>query len=82
MPLTLRHWRPGDRFQPLGYRRSSKIQNLLVNRKVPAEQRRGLVIGADASGEVFWIEGLPPGERFKVTADTTRVLTLKWHPHG
>jgi len=82
MPLTLRHWRPGDRFQPLGFRRSSKIQNLLVNRKIPAERRRALVIGADASGEVFWIEGLPPGERFKVTADTPRVLTLKWHPHA
>lgn len=81
MPVTLRHWGPGDRFQPLGFPGPSKIQNLLVNRKVPAERRRGLVIGADASGEVFWVEGLPPGERFKLTAGTTQVLTLKWRPH-
>lgn len=80
MPLTLRHWGPGDRFQPLGFPRPSKVQDLLVNRKIPAARRRGLVIGTDASGEVFWIEGLPPGERFKLTAGTTRVLTLKWRP--
>ena len=75
--VVFRHWRPGDRFQMLGRKQPSKLQDLFVNRKVPASIRRRLVIGETSSGEIFWVEGLPPGEAFKVTPATRSILSLK-----
>jgi len=80
--IHLRHWQPGDRFQPLGFARPSKLQNLLVNRKVPAERRRRLLVAATASGTIFWVESLPPGERFKVRPASRRFLIWKWRSQG
>lgn len=79
--LLLRHWQPGDRFQPLGFQTASKVQNLLVNRKIPAAHRRKLVVAETERGELCWIEGLPPGEAFKVTGETRRRLMLGWQRH-
>ena len=31
--ITLRHWRPGDRFQPIGLKSAVKLQDLFTNRK-------------------------------------------------
>ena len=76
--LRLRHWQPGDRFQPLGLGRPSKLQNLFVNRKVPVAERRSRLVAEVESGELCWVEGLPPGEPFKLTPATDRVLVLSW----
>ncbi len=76
--IILRHWRPGDRFQPIGMRSAVKLQDLFVNAKIPAAQRRNLVIAATATGEIFWVEGLRIGEPFKLTAATKRQLTWKF----
>ena len=75
--VIFRHWRPGDCFQMLGRKRSSKLQDLFVNRKIPAPVRRRLAIGETAAGQIFWVEGLPPGEPFKVTAETRRTLVIR-----
>jgi hypothetical protein len=61
----------------LGRRQPSKLQDLFVNRKVPASLRRRLLIGETDSGEIFWVEGLPPGEAFKVLSTTRNILTLR-----
>ncbi len=76
--ITLRHWRRGDRFRPLGLSRAVKLQDVFVNRKIPANQRHGLVVATTSAGEIFWVEGLPPGEAFKVGPATTERLTLRW----
>lgn len=76
--ITLRHWRRGDRFRPLGLPRFTKLQDIFVNRKIPADQRRRLVVATNSAGEIFWVEGLPPGEAFKVGPATTERLTLRW----
>ncbi|MFM7103868.1 MAG: tRNA lysidine(34) synthetase TilS [Verrucomicrobiota bacterium] len=78
--VELRHWRPGDRFQPLGFPRPAKLQDLFTARRVPpAERRARLVLAADG-GTLCWVEGLPPGEAFKVRADTTRLLEVRVFP--
>ncbi|HMJ65264.1 MAG TPA: tRNA lysidine(34) synthetase TilS, partial [Candidatus Binatia bacterium] len=37
--LVLRHWRKGDRFQPIGMSKEVKLQDLFINAKVPREER-------------------------------------------
>ncbi len=72
--ISLRHWRAGDRFQPIGLKSAVKLQDLFVNAKIPAARRRELVLAATACGEIFWVEGLRIGENFKLTAGTRRRL--------
>jgi tRNA(Ile)-lysidine synthase len=76
--IVLRHWRPGDRFQPIGFKSAAKLQDLFVNAKISAARRRELVLATTAGGEIFWVEGLRIAERFKLTPQTTRKLVWKW----
>lgn len=76
--IILRHWRPGDRFQPIGMSGTVKLQDLFVNQKVPRQTRRALAVATTAGGEVFWVEGLRISERFKLTDSTIRRLLWAW----
>jgi tRNA(Ile)-lysidine synthase len=77
-PITLRHWQPGDRFQPIGMKQSVKLQDFFVNRKIPRARRHDLIVAVTAGNEVFWVESLRISERFKLTPQTTRRLTWQW----
>lgn len=74
---VLRHWHPGDRMHLLGAPGRAKLQDVLTNRKVPAAVRRQLWLATTVVGEIFWGEGLPPGEAFKVTHATLTCLLLR-----
>jgi tRNA(Ile)-lysidine synthase len=76
--ITLRHWRPGDRFQPIGLKSAVKVQDWFVNQKIPRARRRQLVVAAAESGEIFWIVGQRIGENFKLTSQTKRRLIWHW----
>lgn len=76
--IGLRHWRPGDRFQPSGYPKPAKLQDLFVSAKIPAAVRRRLVVATRADGEIFWVEGLRIAERFKLRPETRRYLAWQW----
>ena len=76
--VILRHWRPGDRFQPIGMAQAVKLQDLFVNQKVPRERRRHLAVATTECGDLFWVEGLRISERFKLTNSTIRRLHWAW----
>lgn len=76
--ILLRHWQPGDRFQPIGMKSAVKLQDLFVNQGIPRTQRHRLVVAATAGGELFWVEGLRMAERFKLTKTTIRRLHWVW----
>lgn len=75
--IILRHWRAGDRLQPIGLQSATKLQDLFTNRKIPRQARHKLVV-AETRGEIFWVEGLRISENFKLTPQTKRVLIWKW----
>lgn len=75
--ILLRHWRPGDRFQPIGMKSPVKLQDLFVNAKIPAVRRRTLILAESPRG-IFWVQGLRLGEGFKLTAATRRQLHWRW----
>jgi tRNA(Ile)-lysidine synthase len=76
--VILRHWQPGDRFQPIGMDRALKLQDLFVNQKVPREKRRRVVVATTGNGDIFWVEGLRIGDPFKLTNETRRRLRWEW----
>ncbi|ABF87925.1 tRNA(Ile)-lysidine synthetase [Myxococcus xanthus DK 1622] len=55
-PLTVRTRRPGDRVCTAGGQR--KLQDVLVDLRVPAEARATRPVVADAEGQVLWLPGL------------------------
>lgn len=77
--VILRHWRPGDRFRPIGTAAAAKLQDIFVNQKIPRERRRRLVLAETAAGEIFWVEGLRISETHKVTDKTGCRLRWSWH---
>ncbi len=77
--IVLRHWRPGDRFQPCGMAGHVKLQDWFTNQKVPRERRHGLVVAATRSGEIFWVEGARPGQGCLPGPLTERRLHWRWN---
>jgi len=77
-PILLRHWQPGDRFQPIGMPCPVKLQDFFTNHKVPFERRRRLILAVTAASEVFWVEGMRISERFKLSNRTIHRLQWCW----
>lgn len=76
--IVLRHWRPGDRFRPIGMTKAVKLQDFFTNERIPRAQRHKLIVATTAQHEVFWVESMRISERFKLTKETQRCLTWGW----
>jgi tRNA(Ile)-lysidine synthase len=77
-PMTVRQWHHGDRFRPLGSPGSAKLQDLFVNRKIPAERRSALPVICGADGEILWVPGFSPAEHNKLTDQTSKGVQLTY----
>jgi tRNA(Ile)-lysidine synthase len=79
--LVVRPIRPGDRIRPMGLGGSKKLQDVLVDAKVPREVRPRLWVAAHpGSGEVVWVPGLARGEVAPISTSTTQVWILTCGP--
>ena len=76
--ILLRHWRAGDRFQPIGMAGPVKLQDLFAAARVARARRHELSVAATAAGVVFWVEGLRMSEQFKLDSKTVRRLKWQW----
>jgi tRNA(Ile)-lysidine synthase len=78
-PLKVRSFRPGDRFVPFGMTGHKKLKDFFVDLKVPTRMRYStpLLCCADT---IVWVSGLRIDDRFKVTANTKRVMKVVVQP--
>ncbi len=74
--LIVRPRRPGDRLQPLGAPGRRKVQDVLVDRKVPKDDRDRVPIVTNELGKIVWVAGEVLAEPFRVTSLTTTVVVL------
>jgi tRNA(Ile)-lysidine synthase len=77
LPLAVRSRRPGDRFRPLGAPGGRKLQDFLVDRKVPRHDRDSLPLVVDQRDRIVWVVGQAVAEDFRVTDPSQGVLLLK-----
>lgn len=73
-PLTLRHWRHGDRFHPLGMKGSKLLSDFFVDQKFTEWQKQNTWLLASADNDILWVVGLRIDDRFKVTTGTKTVF--------
>jgi len=74
--LIVRPRRPGDRLRPLGAPGRRKVQDVLVDRKVPKDDRDRVPIVTNELGKIVWVAGEVLAEPFRVTSLTTTVVVL------
>jgi tRNA(Ile)-lysidine synthase len=71
--LSVRNWRPGDRFWPAHTKSPKKIKELLQERQIPLPERRlwPVVVNGD---EIVWLRGFPAPARLQAKAGGEGVL--------
>ncbi len=75
--LTVRPRRPGDRFQPLGLSQPKKLNEFMIDSKIPHAWRQRVPI-VSSPEHILWVVGWRIDERVKVTAETEKVLRLEF----
>jgi tRNA(Ile)-lysidine synthase len=76
-PLKIRVRKDGDRIQPFGLDGTKKLKDVLIELKVPHEQRDRLPVLADSKG-ILWVAGLKRSGRAKILPGTREVLSARW----
>jgi tRNA(Ile)-lysidine synthase len=76
-PFVVRNRRPGDRIHPFGAPGSRKLQDVLVDRKVPRDQRDAVPLVVDGEGRIVWVVGVTIAEPCRVTAPERGMVILE-----
>ncbi len=75
--LTVRRRRPGDRFQPLGMSQTKKLQDFMVDSKIPRSWRDRVPLICSPK-QILWVVGWRIDDRVKVTENTKEILRLQF----
>lgn len=75
-PLTLRFKEQGDYFIPLGMTGRKKLSDFFIQEKVNRFEKEEIPILVNGNGEIIWVVGMRLDNRYKVTENTKKVLTL------
>lgn len=73
--FTLRRWKYGDTFRPLGMKGTKKISDFLNEQKIESSLKKNHLILLN-DNKVVWVIGLRIDDRFKVTSSTQKILEL------
>jgi tRNA(Ile)-lysidine synthase len=78
-PLHLRHWQPGDSFQPLGMDgKSQKLQDFFTNQKLSRFDKEKVWLLFNGDGILIWVVGMRMDNRFKIDTKTNKALKINW----
>ena len=75
--LEVRQRKPGDRFQPLGLAQPKKLNEFMIDTKIPRSWRRRIPV-VYSPKQILWLVGYRIDDRVKVTEETKKVLRLEF----
>ena len=71
--IQTRFFRPGDRFIPLGMKKSKKLKSFFIDEKIPRAERKLVPLLTTGDGDIIWVYAKRIAETYRVT-DTTRTI--------
>jgi len=74
-PLTIRKWKEGDAFQPLGMSGKKKVSDFMIDAKIPLNLKERVCV-LESAGKIVWVIGYRIDERYKVRPDTQHVVHI------
>jgi len=79
--LTVRNWRPGDRFWPAHTKAPKKVKELLQEKHVTGEERKlwPVIVSGD---EIVWVRGFPTPARLQPRQSVKNVIAIREAPLG
>jgi len=84
LPLTVRPLRAGDRIRPFGWDAGrnaldgeKKVKEILIDRKIPRDDRWGRPVVCDTEGAILWIPGVLRSAHAPVTPETRKTALLR-----
>jgi len=77
LPLGIRTLEAGDRIHPFGLVAEKKVKEVLIDRKVPREERWGRPVVCDAEGRILWVPGVVRSALAPVTGKTRRAMVFR-----
>ena len=77
--ITVRNFRDGDRFYPLGAGGRKKVKDFFIDQKIPRSFRHRIPI-LEINGEIAWIIGFRMDERFKMVTGSREGLEVQVYP--
>jgi len=75
--LMVRSRKRGDRFQPLGMSQPKKLNEFMIDAKIPQAWRRRIPLVCSPT-QIIWVAGWRIDEQVKVTEQTNQILCLKF----
>lgn len=79
-PLTLRKWRFGDKFMPLGMKGMRKLSDFFKDEKLSQIEKSKVQI-LESDGKIAWVVGMRIDDRFKFDGNTKEVFVLRKSDH-
>lgn len=76
-PLLLRNKHEGDKFIPLGMRKTKKLSDFFVDQKIPLSQKQHIPLLLNGNGEIIWVAGMRQDERYKISKSTKKVAIFE-----
>ncbi len=71
-PVTIRSWKEGDSFVPLGMNAQKKLSDFFIDKKISLNEKHNVPI-IESSNKIIWIAGLRLDDRCKITEQTKKV---------
>ena len=73
--IVIRNRVAGDKMIPLGMNSSKKIKDILINSKIPRDERDNIPVLC-FDDKISWVVGVKTSQEFRITNETKRVLKI------
>lgn len=75
LPLTLRHWKVGDKIQPFGMKGKKNVSDILIDKKVSMNDKSNILV-LESSGQIIWVLGYVFSEKFRIHENCLHIIKI------